>query len=113
LVMWQVQAPLAGWAVASILWEPGLHLLLQRDRGLAGRCRWVDRLHGGPGVGLHPGQGRGRRGDAHGLRPWRRRRAAERPRVAPAERTAHVAAPMAAVSIVPPTVPAPFGRAGA
>ena len=37
LVMWQVRAPLLGWAIASILLGLGLHLLLRGDRGLAGR----------------------------------------------------------------------------
>ena len=64
LVMWQVRAPLWGWAIASILLGPRLHVLLRRHRGVARRRAQGDRLHGPPRARLRAGAGRRRRGDA-------------------------------------------------
>ena len=57
-----------------------VHLLLRRDRGVAGGRPQRDRVPGDPRVGLRPGAGRERRGHADRLGPRRLRRPGDQPR---------------------------------
>ena len=65
LAMWRIHGPFWGWALDRPS-RAGLHVLLRRDGGLAGRRAECHRVRRQPRVGLQPGQVVSGWGDARG-----------------------------------------------
>ena len=80
LYMWQTEAPFVGWALASILLGLGFTFFSGATEAWLVDALVGHRLYRKPRVGVRPGAGGRRGGDARGLRDGRGRRPAHEPR---------------------------------